>query len=43
MLTWVAAELTSSLVAATAGGLLLASSYTFWTQCVIAEVTPFTC
>ena len=38
VLTWVAAELTSSLVAATAGGLLLASSYTFWTQCVIAEV-----
>jgi len=38
VLTWVAAELTSSLVAATAGGLLLASSYTFWTQCIIAEV-----
>ena len=37
-LTWVAAELTGSLVAAAAGGLLLATSYTFWTQCVIAEV-----
>jgi hypothetical protein len=38
VLTWVAAELTSSLVAATAGGLLLASADTFWTLCVIAEV-----
>jgi hypothetical protein len=38
VLTWVGAELTGSLVAAAAGGLLLATSYTFWTQCVIAEV-----
>jgi hypothetical protein len=38
VLTWVAAELTGSIVAGAAGGLLLASSYTFWTQCIIAEV-----
>ncbi len=35
---WVAADLTRSLPAGAAGGLWLASSYTFWTQAIIAEV-----
>jgi Protein of unknown function (DUF2723) len=35
---WVAIDLTGSLVAGAAGGLWLASSYTFWTQAIIAEV-----
>jgi hypothetical protein len=38
VLTWAAVELTGSLIAGAAGGLLLAASYTFWTQCIIAEV-----
>ncbi len=38
VLVWVASGLTGSLVAGAAGGLLLASSYTFWTQAIIAEV-----
>jgi hypothetical protein len=38
VLTWLAAGLTGSLVAGVAGGLLLAASYTFWSQAVIAEV-----
>ena len=36
--TWFCARLTGSLAAAAAGGLLLAGSYTFWTQAVIGEV-----
>ena len=35
---WVAIDLTSSPAAGAAGGLWLASSYTFWTQAIIAEV-----
>jgi hypothetical protein len=38
VLTWVAADLTDSIVAGAVGGLLLAASYTFWTQSIIAEV-----
>ena len=38
VLTLVACELTGSLAAGLVGGLLLASSYTFWTQAIIAEV-----
>ena len=37
-LAWVAANLAGSLIAGAAGGLLLAFSYTVWTQAVIAEV-----
>jgi hypothetical protein len=35
---WVAIDLTGSVGAGAAGGLWLASSYTFWTQAIIAEV-----
>jgi hypothetical protein len=35
---WVAAEITGALVAGIAAALLLAFSYTFWTQAIIAEV-----
>ena len=38
VLVWVASGLTGSLLAGAGGGLLLASSYTFWTQAIIAEV-----
>jgi hypothetical protein len=38
LLSWVVAAVTGSLVGSIAGGLLLAFSYTFWTQAVIAEV-----
>jgi Protein of unknown function (DUF2723) len=38
LLTWVVAAVTRSLAGGVAGGLLLAFSYTFWTQAVIAEV-----
>ena len=38
LLTWVVAAVTGSLAGGVAGGLLLAFSYTFWTQSVIAEV-----
>jgi hypothetical protein len=38
VLTLVACELTGSLAAGLVGGLMLASSYTFWTQAIIAEV-----
>jgi len=38
VLTLIACELTGSLAAGLVGGLLLASSYTFWTQAIIAEV-----
>lgn len=37
-LAWVAGELTASLGVAIAAALLFASSYTFWTQAIIAEV-----
>ena len=36
--TWVGASLTGSLASGAIGGILLAFSYTFWTQAVIAEV-----
>jgi hypothetical protein len=35
---WIAASLTESLLAGTAAALLLAFSYTFWSQAIIAEV-----
>ena len=38
LLTLVAAEISLSLLAGIAAGLLLAVSYTFWTQAIIAEV-----
>ena len=38
VLAWLAADLTGSVVSGAVGGLLLAASYTFWTQCIIAEV-----
>jgi hypothetical protein len=38
LLTWLAATLASSALAGAAAGLLLAFSYTFWTQAIIAEV-----
>lgn len=38
LLTFVAARVSRSVVGGTAAGLLLAVSYTFWTQAVIAEV-----
>ena len=38
VLTLIACELTGSLAAGLVGGLMLASSYTFWTQAIIAEV-----
>jgi hypothetical protein len=38
VLVWVASGLTGSIVAGAVGGLLLASSYTFWSQAIIAEV-----
>ncbi len=38
VLTWVAAELAGSVTAGAFAGLLFAVSYTFWSQCIIAEV-----
>jgi hypothetical protein len=38
LLTWVAAGIGGSLAAGIAAGLLLAFSYTYWTQAIIAEV-----
>jgi hypothetical protein len=38
LLTWLAADLTGSLVAGLFTGALFASSYTFWSQAIIAEV-----
>jgi hypothetical protein len=38
LLTWIAAALAESLLAGAAAGLLLAFSYTFWSQAIIAEV-----
>ena len=38
VLTLVACEVTGSLAAGLVGGLMFASSYTFWTQAIIAEV-----
>jgi Protein O-mannosyl-transferase TMEM260-like len=38
VLAWVASTMTGSVLAGLVGGLLLASSYTFWTQSIIAEV-----
>jgi transmembrane protein TMEM260 (protein O-mannosyltransferase) len=38
VVTLLACELTGSLAAGLVGGLMLASSYTFWTQAIIAEV-----
>jgi hypothetical protein len=38
LLTWVVAAITESILAGAASGLLLAFSYTFWSQAIIAEV-----
>ena len=38
VLVWVGSALTGSTLAGTVGALLLATSYTFWTQAIIAEV-----
>ena len=38
LLTWLAADLTTSLLAGVFTGALFAASYTFWSQAVIAEV-----
>ena len=38
VLVWLASAVTGSLLAGAFGGLLLAASYTFWTQSIIAEV-----
>src|SRR5688500_88088 len=38
LLIWITARLTRSAAAGAAGGLLLAFSFTFWTQAIIAEV-----
>ena len=38
VLVWVGSAITGSTLAGIVGGLLLATSYTFWTQAIIAEV-----
>ena len=40
LLAYIAGRITRSAIAGAAGGLLLAFSYTFWTQAIIAEVYP---